>query len=243
MFDIHCHIIYGVDDGSQTLDESVRMAEIAGMSGTRGIVATPHTNVPGAEKNYWSRELLDKVKAIREELRKRHINIKIFCGQEIFCTRDTVELLKSGELITLNNTKYPLVEFGFYEQARSVLSIVSKLVAEGYTPIIAHPERYEFIHEDFHLAQKLKRMGCLLQVNKGSILGNLGESTMETANRMLETHLADIVASDAHGPYMRTTSMDVMHELICENYSYDYANLVLNINPGLVLQNSETYIL
>lgn len=141
MYDIHCHIVYGVDDGAQSLEEAVRMVESASMSGTKGIVATPHTNVPGSYENYWNPELLDKIKELRNAVKESGADIQIFCGQEIFCTSQTVDLLKSGRAITLNNSKYPLLEFDFYEYADSVYMKLEKIIAEGYTPIVAHPER------------------------------------------------------------------------------------------------------
>lgn len=239
MYDIHCHITFDVDDGSQTLNESVRMAEIAYESGVKGIVSTPHTNSPGSHKNYWSSELLEKVRILREELKKEHIPIKIFCGQEIFCTKETVKMLENGKLITINNTRYPLVEFGFYEKSQTVFSMLKELVRAGYSPIVAHPERYSFVHENFENVEKLKHIGCLIQVNKGSILGNFGDSAMESANRMLEARQVDVVSSDAHSPYVRNTEMMGIHEYICENFSYDYASYVLDIAPGLILRNLE----
>ncbi len=241
MYDIHCHITYDVDDGSQTLDESVKMAEIAYESGVKGIVATPHSNVPRSFKNYWSSELLGKVRELREELVRRNIPLKIFCGQEIFCTRNTVELLKAEKLITINNTRYPLVEFGFYDQSHDVMEILKEIISLGYTPVIAHPERYAFVNENFDAIERIKLSGCLLQVNKGSLFGSFGEEARECASRMLAMRMADVVASDAHSPYMRTTEMNSAHEYICENYSYDYAKYVLNVNPGLILQNSKIY--
>ncbi len=240
MYDIHSHIVYGVDDGAQSLEEAVKMAELASMRGTKGLVATPHTNVPGSYGNFWGTEILEKIKMLREALKENYIDVQIFCGQEIFCTSRTAEYLKAGNIITLNNSKYPLVEFDFYEYSDSVYLKLEKIIAEGYVPIVAHPERYAFVGEDEDAAVRLKNMGCLLQVNKGSLSGKFGENAYFTARKLLEERLVDVIASDAHSPYMRTTNMIHIHEFVSEEYSQDYADILFKYNPRRILQNRDT---
>lgn len=242
MYDIHCHILYNLDDGAQSLEEAVEMISIAANNGTKGIVATPHTNVPGSYRNYWDRDLLDRVKILRQEVINKGINVQIFCGQEIFYTPETPKLLENGDLITLNHSKYPLVEFDFNEFSETVYTALRKLVACGYTPVLAHPERYGFISEDSEAASKVKSIGCLLQVNKGSLEGNFGDAAFFSSRDLLASRLADVVASDAHSPYMRTTNMIHTHELISEEYSFDYAEYLLLYNPGKILQNKDAVL-
>lgn len=241
MFDIHCHIIPGVDDGSDSIEESVRMAQLAYDSGVTAVVATPHCNIPNSYQNYWSRELHFMVTQLRNELKERRIPVKVFCGQEIFCTSRTHELLKSGKLITINNSRYALCEFDFYEYSSSVYEKLSKIIAEGYTPIVAHPERYAFVTEEGDAAMRLKSMGCLLQLNKGSLSGSFGRGARSNAYRMLDKRIADFIASDAHSPYVRTTRMEEAYEAVCEQFSIDYADLLFNDNPRRVVENSEVF--
>ncbi len=243
MLDIHCHICYGCDDGAEDLETAVEMIRTARKSGTAGIAATPHCNVPGSFQNRWNDDMNAKILNLRNELKKRNIDIKIYAGQEIFCTDEALELLKSDNLITLNFSRYPLVEFGFYEKAESVYEKLKRLAAEGYVPVIAHPERYAFVSEDENAAVSLKNTGSLLQLNKGSLEGRFGKEAFEAAHGIVERGLADVVASDAHSPYMRTPDMSAAHEIICENYSYDYARLLLDINPARILNNRETLTL
>ena len=240
MLDIHCHICYGCDDGAEDLETAVEMVRLARQAGTTGIAATPHCNVPGSYNNLWSKSLNSKVENLRAELEKRGIDVKIYAGQEIFCTDDTIKLLKAGNLITLNHTKYPLVEFDFFEYAEFVYEKLRILTAEGYVPVVAHPERYAFVNEDKNAAAVIKKLGCLLQINKGSLEGRFGKEAFDASHSIIARSLADVVASDAHSPYMRTTDMSQTHEIICEDYSYDYAELLLNINPARILNNNET---
>lgn len=239
MYDIHSHIVYGVDDGAQSLDEAVKMVEYASLHGTKGIVATPHTNVPGSFDNLWDAELLERVKELRSALKENYVDVQIFCGQEIFCTSYAIDYLKSGKVITLNNSRYPLVEFDFYEYSDSVYSKLNEIIAEGYVPVVAHPERYAFVAEDEEAAVRLKKLGCVLQINKGSLTGHFGESAFYTAQRLIEERLADVIASDSHSPYVRTTNMENVHELVSEVYSPNYADVLLDINPKRILQDRE----
>lgn len=241
MYDIHCHIISGVDDGSDSMEESVRMAKIAYENGTNAIVATPHCNIPNSYTNYWSRELLAKVVRLRDVLKEKGIPVKIFCGQEIFCTSRTHELLRNGQLITINNSRYALCEFDFYEYSSSVYEKLKRITAEGIVPIIAHPERYEFVSEEGDAAMKLKSMGCLLQINKGSLSGSFGRRAYENAYRMLDKRIADFIASDAHSPYMRTPVMEEAYEAVCEQFSMSYARLLFEDNPRNVIENKKVF--
>ena len=106
-------------------------------------------------------------------------------------------------------------------------------------PIVAHPERYAFVAEDKYSAAKLKKLGALLQVNSGSLTGDFGTKPKRSAESILKNQLADFVASDAHSQYSRTPDLSKAHEFVCENFSYEYADLLFKINPKRVINNEE----
>lgn len=239
MFDIHCHILPGLDDGSDNIEESVRMARLAVESGTKALIATPHCNIPGSFRNYCDKAYVDKFRELDSRLKEEEIPLKIFPGHEIFATGDFIDLIKRKKLLTLNNSDYPLIEFDFTEHPDYVYSSVRQLVAEGLTPVIAHPERYAFVAEDNFAPFRLKAAGCLLQINKGSIKGSFGKAAHDTAHYLLKNELADFVASDAHSPYMRTPFLADVREIISEFYSEEYAEMLLSINPSKVLMNKK----
>lgn len=239
MYDIHCHIIYGVDDGSDSLEESLKMAKFAYECGTNAIVATPHCNIPDSYENFWSRKLIDKVTTLRNALSENRIPVKVFYGQEIFCNARTPELLEQGKLISINNSRYALVEFDFNEYSSSVYRKLSQLVAMGCTPIVAHPERYAFVSEEEDAIYRMKGIGALMQINKGSLSGGFGGGARHNAYRMLDERLVDFVASDAHSPYMRTPDMSGAHEMISEVFSMDYADMLFEENPRLVIADKK----
>lgn len=237
MFDIHCHILPGVDDGSGNMSDSIEMAQLAAESGTKGIIATPHCNIPGMFDNYWSNALEEKVRILQNELNEKGIPVTVYSGQEVFLSRDFDERLKKGEFITLNGSRYMLVELDFRIDEISAISKLEYLAAEGYIPILAHPERYGFVIENPSVIKKIRSSGCLVQLNGGSITGDFGGYIQKTADLIIRNSFADFIASDAHSQYSRTPALSDVHELICENYSYDYADLLFRTNPLNVLEN------
>ena len=239
MTDIHCHILFGVDDGSDCLAESVEMARIAYDSGTRTIAATPHANIPGSVENEWGQLMEDRLAQLNAALKKEGIDLAVVPGQEVFAAGELVQRVKSGALITLNRSRYLLTEFDFYERSDFILETCDALLSEGIVPVIAHPERYDAVQSDEDLVISLRSLGCLFQLNKGSLFGAFGDAAQETAHKMLYDTYADFVASDAHSPYMRTPFLADGHEMVSEVYEPDYADLLFRENPALLLADKE----
>ena len=241
MIDIHSHALPGVDDGAGGMVEAVRMLSLAEENGTKGIVLTPHANLSRDCLNYYDSDLAIRFDSLRKEAKENGLNIKVFEGQEIFCSGRVLTLIREGRLIPINNSRYLLIEFAFDEFPSSMIKKIAQIRAEGFIPVIAHPERYYSVIETTDVAKRMKAEGAFLQVNKDSIEGNLGEGAFSAAHRILDRSLADFVASDAHTPYSRNTSLSEVHEYISEEYSIDYANYLLNINPRHILRNESLY--
>ncbi len=239
MVDIHCHILPGFDDGADNMEESLRMARIAAGGGTKAIIVTPHSNIPGPQQNYLDKTYVDTFKELKSKIKEQRIPIDIYPGHEIFATNDLIEPIKRKRLLTLCNSDYPLVEFAFNEHSESVYQKLQILVAEGLTPIVAHPERYAFVAENGSAPLMLKKIGCLLQVNKGSVKNKFGDKAYAVSQALIIREVADFVASDAHSPYMRTPYLADAHEIVSELHSVQYADLLLKTNPGKVLKNEK----
>lgn len=241
MIDIHCHILPGVDDGAGNMSDALEMAELAASSGIKSIIITPHCNVPGAYHNYWNYFMNEDVENLQREIRNHNINLTVYPGQEVYLAPGFTELLKKGEFIGLNESRYMLVEFSMLEMADVAYRKLQQVIAEGYVPIVAHPERYGFVTEQQEAVYRMKDLGALLQVNRGSIKGAFGKSAMKKANEIISTFQADFVASDAHSQYSRTPYLADVHEFISEEISTEYGDWLFKVNPRKVISNEEIF--
>lgn len=241
MIDIHCHILPGKDDGAGNMSDAIEMAEHAASSGIKSIIVTPHCNIPGSYHNYWNYFLEEDVKTLQNEIRKRKISLDIFPGQEVYLASGFSELLRQGKFIGLNNSRYLLVEFSQSERADVAYRKLQQVISEGYVPIVAHPERYGFVNEQQEAIYRMKDLGALLQVNRGSIKGAFGKTVMKKAYEIISTFQADFVASDAHSQYSRTPYLADVHEFISEEISADYGDVLVSVNPDKVLNNEKIY--
>lgn len=239
MIDIHSHVIPGIDDGSQSMDESLALLEMAAMSGVDTLVATPHCNVPDEFENYAGPEMERLFRMLEEERESAGIPIRLLRGMEVFATPELPELLREKRVWTLNDTRYFLMEFSFAEDPDFCRGILRRCRDLGYRPIIAHPERYFFVQDDPQLAYEWCVDGYGLQLNKGSILGRFGPEPQRTADLLLQHGLAACVASDAHNPEWRTTHFGEIQHFLSDYYGEDYCRLLLHENPARILDGRE----
>lgn len=207
MIDLHCHILPEIDDGARDIYDTLEMALMAVNSGVKAIVATPHCNIPWCDSNYYGHYYRESLQKARQVIAQEGMPIKIFSGMEVFVTFDLPDLIREGKILTINHSDYLLIEFDFGEDPEFVDIMVSRLKEMGIKPIIAHPERYDFIKEDISLARRLVKSGCILQANKGSFLGKYGSRSETTAFELVKSNLVSVVASDAHSPVTRTPYM------------------------------------
>lgn len=229
MIDLHCHILPGLDDGSGSFEESLAMAAMAASHGIRRIVATPHCVTGGA------RDVLQSVEMLQELLIDEGIPLQLHPGMEIFGTFDTAWLLREGKLLTLNGSRYPLIEFAFHTDGEEETEILQTVIDAGFTPLVAHPERYDYICREPTLINAWKRMGCLFQVNRGSLLGRYGYSAQQMGMALVHRGFATVVASDAHSPAVRTPRARDVYGLLSQRISPAAAETLMRRNPERIL--------
>ncbi|MGN0277176.1 MAG: tyrosine-protein phosphatase [Hominisplanchenecus sp.] len=238
MIDIHTHIIPRIDDGSDSRADSLAMARMAAESGVTALVATPHCNMEGYYDNFNSGDLVRAFADLSGLIREEGIPLEVLPGMEIYYSQDLPRKIKEKEVIGLNHSRYYLVEFPFDISASRMQRNLNELLQmEQVIPVIAHPERYYCVQRDPQVLYSMVMDGCLTQVNKGSIAGKFGEEPFVAAMELLEYNLVGCVASDAHTPYMRTTHMRDVYLFLQENYSTEYARLMLKDNPGRMIEN------
>lgn len=239
MVDLHTHVLPSVDDGSDSITTSVAMIKMAEECGVTTIVTTPHSNMEGIYENYYSESYEQNLNQLRQALKEENIHVKLIPGMEIFASEEVLYLLQQGKLITINHSRYPLIEFSFREDYLLIDYMINEMIESGMRPMIAHPERYPYVQRNPDIISRWVERGCFMQMNKGSILGGFGQRARMVSHYLLDQNLVACIASDAHGIYHRTTYLKEVHEYITKRYSHDYANLLLSENPNRVLEDKE----
>lgn len=232
MIDMHCHLLFGVDDGSPTIEESVKMLEEAKKQGIDRIILTPHYRhgmfaYPKAdiEQNYKALEPY----AIR-------LGIQLFLGTEYHVNTQIVEAFDNGKCHTLADTRYVLTEYAHHSEYQFIKQMTQELIFHGYRPIIAHVERYECMVEDLYRADELQEMGALIQVNADAVLGLEGHGPKKYCKKLLKEGLVDMIASDSHGIDKRACHMEKCFSYIQKKYGADYANDLFVEGPAEILK-------
>ena len=234
MIDIHTHILPGVDDGSPRTAESLEMLRLAAASGVETVIATPHSNLPGVYANYngeWLQASFDRLIRRAEE---EEIPVRILRGMEVYATEDLPQLLEAGRVLTLNDSRYVLMEFDFHEQANWCTRMLEGVLEAGYTPIVAHPERYYAVWQEPWCVYPWLEMGAHVQLTRGSILGKFGREAKRAADYLLQHNLVACIARDAHGSRNRIPEMDDILRYITAKYSPEYADMLLTENPAKI---------
>ncbi|MGM9680868.1 MAG: tyrosine-protein phosphatase [Eubacteriales bacterium] len=238
--DIHCHLLPGLDDGSSCMEETLDMARLALDSGVTTIAVTPHSYGHG----YSSFDpdccflMRHRLEALREMLAEYRLPLKVVPGMEILAHEKMTDYLRDGLMLTLNDTRYVLVEFPFDEHPRYVRKMLDELLSEGYRPIVAHPERYFFVQDRPDLVAEWLEAGALAQANKGSPLGYFGSSAKKCADYLLSCGMIQVIASDAHSADYRTTHFGAISAYITKHYSPEIAKRLLDTNPRAILHGS-----
>lgn len=192
MIDLHCHILPGLDDGAQTMEDSLDMARTAAGDGIHTIAATPHADKWGANPD--EEDLERQVAQLQEALDAKGVPIRVVPGLENHLTPDLV----SGKIVPLNHTRYFLVELPFEEFPHYVEQALFQLQLKGYTPILAHPERNAVLRSDPEALRGLVERGILAQLTAASLLGVFGKKTREASESYLRQGLVQVLATDSH---------------------------------------------
>ena len=190
--DIHSHILPGIDDGANNLKESIKLVSEMRNIGFDKIITTPHTyeglynNTPITIKN--SFKLLPK-DMIKEN--------KIEYASEYLIDSYVIESIDNKSILCLKEN-HVLLEMSYINKHNNLYEIIHYVLINGYIPVLAHPERYIYFHENFNEYKKLKRVGCKLQLNLLSVTGYYGKNILYISEKLLKNNLIDFVGSDIH---------------------------------------------
>lgn len=233
LIDIHCHIIPGVDDGAESLEDAVRMLRMEYAQGVRKIIATPHYR-----KQYFETpaEIIKRqFGLLKRAAVAAEIDIELYLGCEFHVNMDMMEILKERETSTLAGSRYVLSEFSGNSELSFIRERIYSLLSGGYRPVVAHVERYRAARDNISLIEEIKEMGALIQVNADNILGKEGFGTGRFCRKLLKEGLADFVASDCHGSERRITRLGEAFDYVRRKYGSSCAGRLFIENPQRII--------
>lgn len=231
MVDIHSHVLPGLDDGSKSIEESVKMLEMAAEAGTTDIVATPHANTEYAFNPA-------AIESLLAELRGRLGNrIRLHSGCDFHLMFENIQdALNNPTKYTIDHKQWLLVEFSDFIIFPNTAELLGRLREGGMLPIITHPERNQILQRRFNDLQRWVLEGSYIQVTALSLLGTFGGEARKFSEQLIEAGLVHFIASDAHDTEYRTTRLDTAFEWLSKKYGEEYAFSVCMDNPSATIE-------
>lgn len=232
MVDIHCHILPSLDDGSDSLETSLKMAEMAIADGVTHVVATPHAN---SEYEFSPEAIRERRNEIQAQLGDR---LNIVTGCDFHLNFENVKALRADpKSFTVNQGDYLLVEFADFAIPASMDQTLHELQLLGLHPIVTHPERNPLIRSQWDRLWGWLRQGCFVQVTAQSITGGFGRRAQQAAELLLDANAVHFVASDAHNLTTRPLRLKPVYDALAENRSEKLARALLEENPRAAVRN------
>lgn len=197
--DMHSHLIPGVDDGVSSPEESLTCMQKLADWGIEKIITTPHVS------RDWYPNRSDTLRAAQADLQAiatdNGLALQVEVAAEYMLDEFFPDLVANDDLLTFGAERYVLVELGWAAAPRQVDELLFRMQAKGYSPILAHPERYAYLYDDTTLLTTLHENGCLFQLNWMSVAGRYGERAQQHARQLLKKEWVDFIGSDMHRPF------------------------------------------
>lgn len=209
--DMHSHLIPGIDDGAQNIEDAIEIIKKFKKLGYTKLVTTPHVM-----SDYYKNTpqiILDGLKQLKSELKAQNIEIDITAAAEYNLDDGLGALIEKNQLLTFGKN-YVLFELPFIQEPNNLQEIIFSLQTSGYQPVLAHPERYGFWYKNLSIFSELKSKGVLLQLNLLSLTGHYSPETKKIAEYLVDNDLIDFVASDCH----RIEHLNILEEYCTSKY-------------------------
>lgn len=233
--DIHCHALYGVDDGAHDIEESLDMLSVMYDEGIRNVILTPHYHggymTAGADRVRRHFEALCAAAGQYEDISQ----MRLYLGNEIYYYPSVPEWIEEGKVMTLAGSDYVLAEFGFTMDKRMIFEGVTALAGAGYIPLIAHVERYSGLSYDPKNVEELIRRGAFIQINAEALFGR--HKVKSFVKKLLSRGMVHFLATDAHDSKDRAPILSDAIQYITKHYGEDYCRDLVKGNPEKILAN------
>lgn len=232
MVDLHSHVLHGLDDGAATIEQSVEMVRLAASCGTTDLVCTPHANHEFPYDVALVEQRIEDLERLTENA------LRIHRGCDLHLSYDNIRnACENSWKYTINSSSYLLVEFSDYLNISSALPMLTELQNAGLLPIVTHPERNLMLSAHIDELEGWVERGCFLQITAQSLLGGFGSRARQCSQALLAKGLVHFVSSDGHDVIHRPPRLDLAKTWIQDNYGAEYAALLVELNPGSVVNN------
>jgi protein-tyrosine phosphatase len=235
MFDLHCHILPGLDDGASDLSVSIEMAKAFVADGVEVVACTPHI-LPGLYHNSGP-QIRHATAELQQVLVREGIPLKLVIGADNHITPSFVTELRSGHLLSLADTRYVLVEPPHHVAPPRLEDLFFSLLVAGFVPILTHPERLTWIEAHYQTVQRLAQAGAWMQLTAGSLSGAFGRAPQYWSERMLDEGLIHLLATDAHDVKRRPPNLSLGREYAARRVGDNEAEQLVVTRPRGVLMN------
>ncbi|KEZ52204.1 tyrosine-protein phosphatase [Metabacillus indicus] len=240
MIDIHSHILPGVDDGAETLEEAIQIAKAAVEEGITTIIATPH-HQNGKYIN-GKQSILESVETLNTLLQNETIPLTILPGQETRIHGDLLNELEADVILPLNHTNYVFIELPSGHVPRYTEQMLFDIQLKGFTPIIVHPERNSEFIENPDLLYKFVSKGALTQITSSSITGHFGKNIKKFTLQLVEAQLTHFLASDVHSLKNRPLRLADGYNVLNKEFGLQ-AEYLFKENAELLVENLTAHIM
>ena len=222
--DMHSHLIPGIDDGAQNMEETIAMLAKFEALGFSKIITTPHIKHPSYPNS--SAKILDGLKEVREQMKLAGINLELEAAAEYYFDETLFHTLESDSFLTFNKN-HVLIEFSFSAEPQGHEKLFYDMRIKGYKPVIAHFERYIYFHGSIEKAQEWREKGMLIQMNINSIFGHYGPGVKKQSEKLIDSGQIDFIATDCH----RIDHLNLLEQNLSNKYLRKVIELPLhNIN-------------
>ncbi len=195
LVDLHSHLIPGIDDGSKSMEESIALVRSLKDLGFKKLITTPHVMSHRFPNS--SETILSGLLELQEELKNREIEIEIEAASEYYLDEHFMKLLAKREILVFGEN-YLLFEMSYSIKPLNLESAIFEMKSAGYAPVLAHPERYLFMHRDLDIYRRLKEAGVLFQLNLNSLGGHYSKPVQKVAEKLIKNGWVDFLGSDTH---------------------------------------------
>lgn len=240
MIDIHSHIVFDVDDGPKTIEDSRALLEESYRQGVRTIISTSHRRKGMFETP--EAKIEENFKQVQELAKEIADDLTVLYGAEIYYTSDILDKLEQEKIPRLADSQYALIEFSMITPYKEIHTALSNVLRLGVTPVVAHIERYHCLENDEKKVRDLINMGCYTQINSSSVLkpklfGDTYKFMKKRAQFFLEKDLVHFVASDMHNLDPRPPYMQEAYQIISKKYGESHAEQLFRNNQELLLRS------